>query len=249
MKKSKYILFLALLMPLLLPLPAQAQSKNSASVEIGKVIVSLIGPEGLSRVDGGNAKADAYIKTLEPKFKLRVLGLYADPGQWKAFVDDASAGRPAAIPRFAMICVPAKMPRKSYDPAKMRKEFKKYDNWFSLAANNRVTAALLTSQGNKKLKEYMGVDIDFKFRSGDYSKKFSESSNSISVGALVSFNVHKKASDVYLTVTSLGIGDKLVFLAYFENSGPPEKLAQIQAASLMWRQRVSELNAGQYRNK
>ncbi len=240
------ILLAALL--LLGSFPAWAQNATPA-VKVGNIEVGLTGPEGLKRVDGLNPRADAYIKSLEPKFKFKVLALYAEPKEWNKFVADAEAGRPSSIPRFAMIGVPSRMAKKSYDFKKIRKEFKKYDNWFSLAANNRATAALLTAQGNKKLKEFLGVDINFKFRSGNFTRKFSETTNSISMGALVGFNVHKRASDVYLTATSLAVGDKLVFMAYFDQSGPPAELTEIQARSLLWRAKMSDLNAGQYRKK
>ena len=227
----------------------QSWAQNSRQAAVGGVTVTLASPEGLSRVGGLDPKADAYIKKLEPKFKLQVLELYGHPQEWKKFTAAAGAGQPAAIPSFAMICVPSKMASKSYDNKKARKEFKRYLNWFTAAANNPPMAKLLTSQGNKKLKEYMGVDIGFKFRTGEYTKKISESSNSLTLGALAGFNVFGRPSEVYLTVTSLQVGDKLVFLAFFEKSGPPEKLADTQAKTLAWRSSMSGLNAGQYRKK
>jgi hypothetical protein len=182
-----------------------------------------------------------------PKFKLKVLALYADQAEWPKFIGQVEAGRPTALPRFAMLCVTDKMPKKKYDSPAMRKEFSRYNQWFSLAANNRPLAALLTSQGNRKLKEIMGLDIGFKFKTDDYTKKLAETSSSLTLGARVSFNLYGQGSEVYLTATALGVGDKLVFMAYFENTGPAEKMAGVEAKTLAWRDEMSRLNAGQYK--
>jgi len=220
-----------------------AAESTGPQAMVGKVAVNLVVPEGLSRVDGRNAKADAYIKSLEPKFKLTVLAVYAVPAEWNKFVAAASSGKPAAIPRYAMICVPSKMPKKNYSNQAARREFKRYANWFSAAANNRPLAALLTSQGNKKLKEYMGVDIGFQFKTGDNTKKIAETSNSISLGAEVDFNVFGQPSKVYLTATSLQVADKLIFLAYFENRDSKDIL-EIQSRAIAWRTLMSGANPG-----
>ena len=244
-------LFFCLALALALTAPAawaQKETKSAAKppnqAAVGKVTVKLTGPEGLKRVDGLDAEVEAYIKNVEPKFKLQVLALYADPKEWNAFVANVKDKKEASIPKFAMICVPRKMAKKSFTDAAVRKENKRYANWFSLVANNRPMAAVLTSQGNAKLKEYLGVDIGFKFKTDDFTKKFAETSNSLSLGAQVSFNIFGKTSQVFLTATSLQVADKLIFLGYFENSGPADKLAEIQAKTIAWR---SEVNGENYK--
>lgn len=235
-QKAIYVIFTAVLGAVLAldsPVLAQKRKQDNRAV-VGSVTVNMVGPEGLIRVDGLFPQADAYIKSLEPKFKLTVLSIYAVESEWKAFVDAAAQGRPTAIPRYAMLCAPLKMAFKSYDTKKVRQEFKKYDNWFSLVASNKPMATLLTSQGNKKLKEYMGVNIGFKFHTDKFTAKFADTSGSMSVGARVSFNVFTQPSSVYLTVTALNLADKLIFMAYFENAGPPEVLNEIQVKSLAW---------------
>ncbi len=235
------------------PVRAQGQAAKSAALAneaaLGKVTVTLAGPEGLTRVDGLDPKVDAYIQSRGAKLKLNVLAVYAVPAEWKTFADQASAGKPAAIPRYAMICVPRKMAKKSFDGPTMRKEHKKYNQWFDLAANNPPVAALLTSQGNSKLKEIMGVDIGFAFRTGGDTKKVAETSSSLTLGARVGFKIYGQPSDVYLTATSLGVGDKMVFLAFFEKYGSSATVAQTQARSLAWRDAMNGLNAAQYQKK
>lgn len=221
-----------------------AQKAETHKSKVGQVTVTMTPPEGMVRVDGRNARADAFVKAVEPKFKFKVLAIYADKKEWDAFVEAASKKQPASIPRYAMIGVPRKMHKKSFDTAKARKELKSNANWFNLAANNSVTASLLTSQGNKKLKEYMGVDIGFKFKTDKFTQVFEETSSSASAGARVDFKLHGQPSEVYLTVTPMRVGDKFIYLAYFEKSGTAEQLRAVQAKTGTWRRAVNSLNAG-----
>ncbi len=245
MTKSYWVLLLLILGVAFFGAPVQAKKTADPPNEVlvGQVPVVLAAPAGLTRVDGQDQKVDEYVKTLEPKFKLTVLALYAEPAQWKKFVDAVAARQPASIPRMAMICMPSKMPKKSFDAMAMRKEQRSYASWFSLAANNRPMAALLTSQGNAKLKEKLGVDLDFKFKTDDFTQKFAETSNSISFGSQVSFKVFGQVSQVFLTTTSLGVSDKMIYLAYFEESGPADALRGIQSKSLTWRDDLSSRNS------
>jgi hypothetical protein len=137
------------------------------------------------------------------------------------------------------------MLKKNYDQARLRQEFARYENWFSLAANNRPLAALLTMQGNRKLTEVMRVDIGFEFKLDQFTRKFDQSSDSLSAGAKVGFNVFGQPSQVFLTVTALAVGDKIVFLAYFEKDG--QEIKGIQNRAIAWRKNMSRLNADQYK--
>lgn len=237
-----FLLLLSLFLVLGLSCPLLAQDGGRATVKVGKVSVALKAPEGLSRVDGLSPAADAYVRSLEPKFKLQILALYADKNEWKKFTEAVKNGRPTAIPPMAMICVPRKMAKKSYDPKAVRKEFKKYSNWFSAAANNRPMAAVLTGQANSKLKEYMGVDLDFKYKTGAHTRKVSETSNSISLASRVSFKINGRVTDGILTATSLAVGDKLVFSGYFQEASSVEKRDEAVARAVQWR---GDLNASQ----
>ena len=214
-------------------------------VRLGEVTVSLAGPTGLARVDGLMAQADAFIQKTAPKLKFQVLALYAEAGEWSRFVEAAAGRRPAAVPRFALLGTTTSMPGKHYDLMSLRRELTNYDNWFSLAAGNRPLAALLTRQGNNKLTETMGVDIGFQFKVDEFTHKFDQSSDSLSVGARVAFQVFGQPSQVFLTVTAQAVGDKIVFLAYFENDG--QDIQGIQNRARAWRQNMARLNADQYK--
>lgn len=246
MKNISLLIAFSLLLALVPAGPALAQKKVDEAA-VGSVSVTLAPPEGLARVDGLNAQADAYIKKVAPKLKLNVLAVYAEPKEWKKFVEAASAGQPAALPRFAMICTTRKMAKKKFKGQDLRKEHRGYARWFELAAGNRPMAALLTSQGNKKLKEILGTDIGFEFKTGKDTKKIAETSSSLTLGARLMFRIFGQASDVYLTATSLGVGDKIIYLGYFEKYGASDQVAGVQARSLAWRDRMSGLNADQYK--
>lgn len=219
--------------------PAEALDK----ARVGKVSVHLEAPEGLARVDGLAPAADDYIKKLEPKFKLKILAVYADANDWKTFVETVKNGQAASIPRLAMICVPQKMGRKKFDVKSIRKEFKAYASWFGLAANNRPTAAILTSQANSKLREIMGVDLNFIYKIGPHTRVISETSNSISMAARTSFKINGKTTEGLLCATALGVGDKLIYSGYFEEAGTNEKRDEVIAKAVQWR---GQLNSAQY---
>ena len=226
--------------------PAGAAAKAQPNkVPLGEVTVSLAGPAGLARVDGLKPRADAYIRETAPKLKFRILALYAEAGEWSRFVEAAAGRRPAAVPRFALVGTTTAMPGKHYDQISLRRELTRYDKWFSLAAGNRPLAALLTRQGNRKLTEIMGVDIGFQFKVDKFTRKFDQGSDSLSLGARVAFNVFGQPSQVFLTVTAQAVGDKIVFLAYFENDG--QDIQGIQERARAWRQNMARLNADQYK--
>ncbi|MDR3037719.1 MAG: hypothetical protein LBV21_00235 [Candidatus Adiutrix sp.] len=227
------------------PAEAAVLRARPNQARVGEITVNLAGPEGLTRVDGRNARATAYIRQVAPKLKLEVLALYADPGEWDSFVAAAAGRRPAAVPRFALICTTSRMAGKSYDSSRARLEFNRYDHWFSLAAGNRPLAALLTAQGNRKLTAILGANIGFEFKVDQFTKKFDQGSYFLSVGAKVSFNVFGRPADVFLTATALAVGDKLIFLGYFDQDGPPETIAAVQARAKAWRRAMGGLNADQ----
>lgn len=250
--KKIAIIALILLLSLALAGSAFAQNKETKAapanmVKLGSVAVILAPPEGLSRVDGQSPQADAYIKKAAPKLKIDILAVYAEPKEWETFVEAASAGKAAALPRFAMIGTTRKMAQKKFKLEALRKENRSYARWFEVAASNRPMAAVLTAQGNKKLKEILGTDLGFQFKVGADTKKIAETSYSVTLGARVLFKIFGQPADVYLTATSLGVGDKIVYLACFEKYGSSNQVAGIQAKSLAWRDQMNSLNAGQYK--
>jgi hypothetical protein len=174
------------------------------------------------------------------------MALYADTGEWARFVAAAAGSRPAAVPRFALLCTTATMSKKHYDQKSLRRELTRYEQWFNLAAGNQILAALLTRQGNRKLTEIMGVDIGFEFKVDQFTRKFDQGGDFLSLGAKVAFNVFGQPSQVFLTVTAQAVGDKIIYLAYFEKDG--QEIEKIQDRAKTWRQNLVRINAGQYQS-
>lgn len=244
--RNRFIFCLALM---LLPSgpPPGAEAKTRPGLEqVGEVTVTLAGPEGLARVDGLEAQADDYIQKTAPKLKLKVMALYADTEEWARFVTDAAGGRPAAVPRFALLCTTASMPKKHYDQKNLRRELTRYEKWFNLAAGNKILAALLTRQGNRKLTEIMGLDIGFEFKVDQFTRKFDQGGDFLSLGAKVAFNVFGRPSQVFLTASAQAVGDKIIFLAYFEKDR--REIEKIQDRAKTWRHNLARINADQYRS-
>jgi hypothetical protein len=246
MAGRKGVLFWLAIMLLHLGPPTGAEAKDRpGEIRLGELTVTLTGPEALARVDGRKAQADAYILKTAPRLHLQVLALYADTGEWDRFVTAAAGRRPAAVPRFALLCTTRAMSKKHYDQKSLRRELTLYEKWFNLAAGNRILAALLTRQGNRKLAEIMGVDIGFEFKVDQFTNKFDQSGDSLSLGAKVAFNVFGQPSQVFLTVSAQAVGDKIIFLAYFEKDG--QEINKIQDRAKTWRLNLARLNAGLYR--
>lgn len=242
-KHLKFQILLVLIVFLFGAALAEAQSGPASSVKLGKVTVSLAGPEGLTRVDGRDAQVDAYVKAAAKKFKVDVQALYADEAEWQKYVTALKAGKSTPIPRLALVLTPRKMAKKNYDMAKVRKEFKKYNQWFDLAANNRPMAAVLTGQANSKLKEYLGQDMGFKFKTGSHTRKLAETSGTISFGAEVSFKHRGVASEGLLTATSANVGDKLVFIGYYLPAASKGERDAAVGQALLWRSSFNSANA------
>jgi hypothetical protein len=246
LKRRNGLIFWLALMLLHLGPPAAAGGKaQPGQAQMGELTVSLIGPEGLAQVYGLKERADAYIREKAPKLRLQVMALYADTGEWASFVTAAAERRPASVPRFALLCTTATMPKKHYDQKSLRRELTRYEKWFNLAAGNQLLAALLTRQGNRKLTGIMGADIGFEFKVDQFTSKFDQGGDFLSLGAKVAFNVFGRPSQVFLTVTAQAVGDKIIYLAYFEKDR--QEIEKIRARAKSWRQNLVRINADQYR--
>lgn len=222
---------------------AEAGAARADKTKVGQVAVHLVAPAGLDRVDGTEPTADAYLKKIEPKLKIKVLAIYAVTSEWKKFVQAIKNGQPVAIPRLALICVPQKMPKKSFDLKKLLREHRKFSEWFSLAANNRPMTLLLSSHGNKKLEEILGVNLDFNVKHDKYTQKFASGSSFMSIGTGVSFNIFGQTSTIYLTATSQAVGDKMIFLGYVEAMDSSKVVESIQTQALSWRKSFLDAQA------
>ncbi|MGL4208126.1 MAG: hypothetical protein ACRCTY_01930 [Candidatus Adiutrix sp.] len=245
--RSKFLISLLPLIILLLASPALgAEGQNVLSdgsfwakgsqASVGSLNLKLLPPPNLNmvRVDGRDKLVDDYIKSIEPKFKINILAIYADLHEWNEFTTAIKNKNPSPTPPLAMVCVPQKMAEKSFDSNAFRKEKSRYSRWFSLAANNGAMIKLLTKRGNNKLSEKIGLNIDFRFKTGPNTAKFSDRSNSVSFGAQVSLKLFGELSEMFLTASAMHFHDKMIFLAYGDKFGPDKHLKSVQEQTLDW---------------
>jgi hypothetical protein len=212
------------------------------SAVVGTLQLSLIPPQGLVRVDGLCPEADDFMFSLQERFKLRVLAVYAETDQWRHFVEGLANGEPRKIPSVAIISVTTKMEKKSYDAKASAKERRRYGNLVSLAVNTRILAAIFANRANAKLADKLGRDLDFSYRVGKYAGKFAESERSISFSVLTSLYLFGLRADSFVTASALSVGDKFVFLAWVDPDRSPEGIELTKAKSLSWLNEIGQIN-------
>lgn len=213
---------------------------------VGAAKVELLAPTGLIRVDGQDPKGDEFIESLKERFKLRVLAVYADPNEYRDFVAGLSKGQGSLIPRLALISVPTRMDKKSYDPKAVIKEKKRYREWFSLAINTRPLAWLFGRKANSKLKDKLGLNVGFEYQTGQETGRFDEKDRSLSFSVLATMSLYGAKSDFIVAASTLNLADKLIFLSWVEPVASvatlPQALAKARSVSLAWLGEVATKN-------
>ena len=204
-------------------------------IMVGEVPVNLSGPEGMVRVDGLCPAADEFILSLRERFKLKVLAVYADPAEWRHFVEGLERREPRAVPRLAAIGVTTKMDGKSYDAKGADRERRKMGNMVSLAINTRPLTALFSNRANAKLRDKLGVDLRFKYRGrSENVGKFAETDRSDSYSVMAGLELYGQRTESFVTATALTVGDKFVFLAWVEPGPDQALIGRARAGTLAW---------------
>jgi hypothetical protein len=221
---------------------ARAVTHVTDKATVGSLDLVMVQPDGFKRVDGTSAKADEFLASLVEKFKLKILAVYAEPALWADFVEGLSQLKPRAIPRLAIIAVPSKMEKKSYNQKTATKEMKKYKSWFSLAINTKPLSLLLSDQANKKLKTKLGYDLGFRYLTSENTAKFNETPFSVSFGVLASLDLFGQRTDTFVTATAVSVEDKFVFLAMVEPDQSQKVVESAIADSLVWRDNLTWYN-------
>jgi hypothetical protein len=230
-----FVFLLAAAVAWLQPRAAMAMETVEERVLVGEVPVNLLEPEGLVRVDGLCQEADEFVSSLQERFKLKVLAIYADPDQWRDFVTGVVNKEPMAVPRMALITVTTKSHRKSYDKKAAAKERRRLNNMVSLAINTRPLVSIFSKKANSKLKEKLGVDLSFKYKGqGEFVGKFDENDRSVSYSVLASMDINGRRTENFVTASVLRISDKLVFLAWVEPDRSPDLIVQAKSRVLGW---------------
>ncbi|MDR2350308.1 MAG: hypothetical protein LBF41_06780, partial [Deltaproteobacteria bacterium] len=153
----------------------------SAVVPIGTLSFTKTVPPGMVNVLGLDPEADAFFHSLDEKFKLVVIGAYAEKNEYLAFVEDMKAGKPHKLPDLAVVAITRKMPEESYDGKKTAKEMKRYVSWFTLATNTKPLAYAMELKANQTFKKKLGRDLRFAYDVGEFSKIFNRTTTSLSV--------------------------------------------------------------------
>ncbi|MDR1578031.1 MAG: hypothetical protein LBT86_07385 [Deltaproteobacteria bacterium] len=224
--------------------PPEGKNKpdSPSFAQVGDLTVQLVAPSDLVQVDGLVPAADAFVEAMKERFKLRVLGLYAEPEAFQFFAEGMANQRGRQIPRLALISVPTRMDKKKYDLKAVNKEKSRYREWFSLAVNTRPLAWIFGRKANTKLKEKLGVNLDFSYQTGDETGRFDERDRSLSFTVLTNMTPYSFKSEVLIAASVLNIGDKLVFLSWMEPFKGPESLIKAKSANLGWLFELARLN-------
>lgn len=212
---------------------------------MGDLSLNLIPPPDLSPVNGLSAAGDAFLASLNERFKLIVLAAYARPDEYLDFIDALQNGRPVNVPAIALVATTRRMPDKSVDAKGAEKEIKKLINWISLAINTRPIAAGFESGANAKMTKELGVNLDFSYALGREkgTRIFNETARSLSFGVLTSVRLSGHRSDNYIVATALHVGDKFVYLALVGGDRSPEGVQNLQERNLSWKDKFAARNA------
>jgi hypothetical protein len=224
------------------PPGAEAQSEAPGEALVGEALVKFKAPNGLARVDGLDPKADEFLESLKKRFRLRVLAVYAEPTEYERFVQGLANRRASFIPRLALVSVPTRMDKKSYDQKAIKKEKRRYREWFSLAVNTRPLAWLMGRKANSRLKDKLGLDVGFSYKTGEETRRFDERDRSLSFTALATMDLYGAKSDFVVAASALGVTDKLVFLSWIEPSQTTKAVDTARALSLAWLFETANLN-------
>ncbi|MDR2354318.1 MAG: hypothetical protein LBF22_14405 [Deltaproteobacteria bacterium] len=208
---------------------------------VGMLSLNLVPPEGLVPIIGLSPEGDAFLGTLNEKFKLIVLGAYANPAEYLNFVAKMKQGVFCPLPNIALISIPRKMPTKVFDGMAAQKEMARYVKWFS-RANNRPVAALLEFKANGKLSEKLGMSLDFSYRPGKQTEIYDKTADSLSLGVLTTLHLFGGRTDNYLAASAVHVADKIVFISMIGADRSETGINLFRQRMLAWRDNLLHAN-------
>ncbi|MDR2340106.1 MAG: hypothetical protein LBF40_08245 [Deltaproteobacteria bacterium] len=218
------------------------KGKVVSTYQLGNVLVTYFAPDGLQNLWGLDPAADDFFRTLNAKFKLVVLGAYGNPEEFLEFVRKVKAGEPTPVPRIALFTTTRRMPEKSYVGKSAKKQFDKYVNWFGLATNTGIIAFGFEVKANGIIEDKLGVDLDFSYKLGKFTKVYEKGEGYISVGLLSRVLLNGSHFDNYLNTTALQISDKLVFLTFIGQGWEEGTVARQNRDMIFWREALINAN-------
>jgi hypothetical protein len=221
---------------------ASAKETPTDKAIIGEQTIELLQPEGLVKVSGSYPEADQFIESLKARFKLNVLAVYANPKEWDIFVKGLSSGKPRMVPTLAIISSTTRMEKENYDKKGVAKERRHLNNMVSLAINTKPISVLMSKQANAKLTEKLGRDLGFSYAVNKDVGKYSENDRSISFALMTSVQLHGLRTDSFVTASALNVGNKFIFLTWFNPDRTPTGIDELKSKSTVWLEQMASLN-------
>ncbi|MDR2302275.1 MAG: hypothetical protein LBF38_09575 [Deltaproteobacteria bacterium] len=211
-------------------------------VIIGEQTIQLLQPDGLVKVNGLNPEADEFIESLKKRFKLNVLAIYANEREWNIFVKGLSKGQPRMVPTLAIISSTTRMEKENYDKKGVVKECKHLNNMVSLAINTLPISVLMSKKANEKITEKIGTDVGFSYAINKDVGRYAQDDRSISFALMTSVNLHGLRTDSFVTASALNIGNKFVFLTWFNPDRSRTGIDELKSKSATWLNQMASLN-------
>jgi hypothetical protein len=220
----------------------EGKMEKAQTAQVGELAISLLAPEGFSRLEGLSPEADAFLAFLSEKFKLRILAIYGDPEEWLSFSEAVSKGDFRAPPSLALVVSTIKMNQRTYAAKAISKEINRLSNLFSLASNTPPLARLFSSRANKKIREKLGRDIGFSYDTGENTRKYWEGPSSISFGALITLRYNRGGSDIFVSASALNVADKLIYIGLVGGDRSPVGIARQKERTQAWLETMARAN-------
>jgi hypothetical protein len=221
---------------------AMAKDYTPDNAFVGQQAVELLQPDGLVKVNGMCPEADEFIESLKEIFKLNVLAVYANPDQWKLFVNGLVKKQPSMVPSLAVISSTTRGETKSYDRKGVAKELRHLNNMVQLAINTKPLSVIMSNRANAKLRTKLGKDLGFSYALGKDVGRYAEDDRSISFSLMTSLKLYGLRTDSFVTASALNIGDKFIYLTWFDPDRSQAGIEQLKAKSVAWLGEMAKLN-------
>ncbi|MDR2368625.1 MAG: hypothetical protein LBF58_11060 [Deltaproteobacteria bacterium] len=211
-------------------------------VVIGEQPIEILQPDGLVKVNGLYPEADEFIESLKKRFKLNVLAVYANKQEWEVFVKGLAKGQPRMVPTLAIISSTTRMVKENYDKKGVAKERRHLNNMVTLAINTKPISVLMSKKANDKLTEKLGKDLGFSYAVNKEVGKYSEDERSISFALMTSVKLNGLRTDSFVTASALNVGNKFIFLTWFNPDRSPNGINELKAKNAAWLSQLASLN-------
>jgi hypothetical protein len=113
----------------------------------------------------------------------------------------------------------------------------------TLAINTKPISVIMSNRANAKLRSKLGRDIGFSYAIGKGVGKFAEDDRSISFALMTSFKLNGLRTDSFVTASALNVGDKFIYLTWFNPDRSQAGIDKLKAESQSWLGEMASLNS------